>query len=154
MHNHLSVRLPYIYSHLSAMCGCWQQQQLPSFTVIHMLLISIWPVLYLLLSLHNTLHGNIWTLNKNTQAYDHSTSIIKNKFGDMVIMIRNLRETLHGEMACHNCSDHKCMLYCLYKVFMLHGWCAQNVSRQQHWCTAWLIRVIKSKKGQMEDNSQ
>lgn len=54
-------------------------------------------------------------------ADEHSSSIIKRKFVDMVIIIRNLTEGLHGGMTHDNCSAHKCMLYRLYKVFMFYG---------------------------------
>lgn len=126
-------------NHLFAMCGSWQQQH-SSF--LHSLWSTCcWPVFLLFFSWNYTWQRK--KKQKNTTADNHSSSIIKHNFVDMVIIIRNLTEGLHGGMTCHNCSDHKCMLYCLYKVFMLYGWCAQNVSRQQHWYTAWLIRVIK-----------
>ena len=48
-------------------------------------------------------------------------SIIKRKFVDMAVIMRNGAVGSHEEMARRNCSYRKCMFYSLYKVFMFHG---------------------------------
>lgn len=56
-----------------------------------------------------------------------SSSIIKHTFVDIVVIMRYGALGLHEGMICHNCSYGKCMFYCLYKVFMFHGWWTQTV---------------------------